>query len=375
VNAILSEHDDRLQSLRGLAALTVMVGHASLLLPQTRFSLVEGTLFEQNSAVVFFYVLSGFVLGESLRRGRGARAFIIRRLARLLPVFWSSIALGVVVAFVLRHAPIEGAGGWFNDNFLSISTKPHDIVLNVVGLSVSINGALWSIQTEFAMVPLLLVLVPLAERMSNEQNFLVLGLILVICDGALLPYGIAHASARPLGYVYCFYLGIVIPRIIGISPLKRFLQSEKAVLAGLGLAALFHVLMMKNLFSIPTKFTFDAIVSAQIVAYVMVTPRVANFLRASLLVGLGDISYSFYAYGQIVLAASAFGLFRISTTPWWEIHPALFILSALAIGLAVAVPMAWASYRWIELPGIALGRVLTRSSAARWAAEAARTQS
>jgi peptidoglycan/LPS O-acetylase OafA/YrhL len=375
VSSILSEHDERLQSLRGLAALSVMVGHASLLLPQTRFSLAQGTLFEQNSAVVFFYALSGFVLGESLRRGRGPRAFVVRRLARLLPVFWSSIALGVVAASVMRHAPIEGASGWFNDNFLSISTKPHDIIINLVGLSVSVNGALWSIQTEFAMVPLLLLLVPLAERMSNEQNFLVLGLILVICDGALLPYGIAHASARPLAYVYCFYLGIVLPRIIGMSPLKRFLHSGRAVLAGLGLTALFHVLMMKNLFSIPTKFTFDAIVSAQIVAYVIATPRVASFLRAPLLVGLGDTSYSFYAYGQIVLAASAFGLFRISTSPWWEIRPALFILSALAIALAIAIPMAWASYRWIELPGIALGRALTRSSAARWTAESPRTQS
>jgi peptidoglycan/LPS O-acetylase OafA/YrhL len=375
VRAILSEHDERLQSLRGLAALSVMVGHASLLLPQTPFSLVQGTLFEQNSAVVFFYVLSGFVLGESLRRGQGARSFIVRRLARLLPVFWSSIALGVVAASLMRHAPIEGASGWFNDNFLSIFTRPRDIVLNVLGLSTTINGALWSIQVELAMAPLLLLLVPLTDRISPLHNLIAIGLILVLADRALLPFGIAHESARPFVYVHCFYLGIAIPRLLGMSPVKRFLQSGRAVLAGLGLAALCHVLMMKNHFSIPAKFTVDAIVSAQIVAYVIATPRVASFLRAPLLVGLGDISYSFYAYGQIVLAAVAFGLFRISPTPWWESRPALFILSALSIALAIAIPMAWASYRRIELPGIAFGRALTQSSAARWTAESARTQS
>lgn len=46
------KYDPRLQSLRGLAALTVLFGHASLIMQPTRFLFGLGTIFQQDSAVI-----------------------------------------------------------------------------------------------------------------------------------------------------------------------------------------------------------------------------------------------------------------------------------------------------------------------------------
>jgi len=72
----LEGHSVRLQSLRGLAAVCVAVGHAFTVMSNGRiedanFSLRPGSaliaageiLIQPNTAVILFYVLSGFVLG------------------------------------------------------------------------------------------------------------------------------------------------------------------------------------------------------------------------------------------------------------------------------------------------------------------------
>ena len=102
----LERHSFRLQSLRGIAALSVAVGHSFTVMSNGRiedahFALRPGNallaagevLVQPNTAVILFYVLSGLVLGESLRRRNAATelrhlcAFAVRRLWRLFA--WS----------------------------------------------------------------------------------------------------------------------------------------------------------------------------------------------------------------------------------------------------------------------------------------------
>src|ERR1700743_2174728 len=113
----LDGHSIRLQSLRGIAALCGGVGHAFTVMRNGRiedasFTLRPGNallaagelLIQPNTAVILFYVLSGLVLGASLRRNTAASehrrlgAFVMRRLWRLLPVMWLSIVLAIAAA-------------------------------------------------------------------------------------------------------------------------------------------------------------------------------------------------------------------------------------------------------------------------------------
>ena len=98
----------RLEALRGLAAMTVAAGHALLVAPVSGLheSLVKVLvlLFNGQAAVTVFFVLSGFVLGLSLRRSTesfasGTIRFWVRRWFRIYPAFLASTAL--IVGYLL----------------------------------------------------------------------------------------------------------------------------------------------------------------------------------------------------------------------------------------------------------------------------------
>ena len=72
--------------MRGLAALALLMGQAIYIVEQSNNAAftTRAILFQANSAVVFFYVLSGFVLGSSPRKlGGQPMSFVRYALTRL----------------------------------------------------------------------------------------------------------------------------------------------------------------------------------------------------------------------------------------------------------------------------------------------------
>lgn len=100
-------HFHFLDGLRGLAALWVVLFHltVSTTLPppggQPGTFLWEVLFGNGGLGVAVFFVLSGFVISHSLRRGLGSvasvRTFAVRRVIRLTPPYWSAIVVAVVV--------------------------------------------------------------------------------------------------------------------------------------------------------------------------------------------------------------------------------------------------------------------------------------
>lgn len=103
---------EALDGLRGVAALTVMVGHFGLLLD---------VLWLPNAllAVDIFFVMSGFVIAHSyserLRRGMPARAYLYRRIVRLYPMFVIGLVIGAVILYYGEHS---GAIEYRTENIL-----------------------------------------------------------------------------------------------------------------------------------------------------------------------------------------------------------------------------------------------------------------
>ena len=348
-----SHHDERLQSLRGLAALLVIVGHGLIVLPQTPFMFAMGGIFEADAAVVFFYVLSGFVLGQSLGRDPRVFPFVIRRLCRLLPVLWVSLAAAVVVSKIVAGPPLDAATDWYNV-YRSVDTSPQAIAMNATGLSWRINSVMWSVQIELFVIPLL-PLGALALRRFTPPQLLVL--LIALCVVAVRLSN--DVDARPLAYLYCFLIGMLIPTAMAARGLRPFL-SPAMVLVGLGIALAFHEVRLYQ----PARNMVDAVVSAQLIAWVVRSRSAASFLRHPWLALIGDVSYSLYAFGQVVLIFVAFAMFTLLPSEAWTDHPTAFSLCLIALNIALAVPVAVASYRWIELPGMALAKSLFHRQAA-----------
>lgn len=152
---------DCLDGLRGLLALTVMLSH------------LVGSLFGWNNerafigaylSVVYFFMMSGFVLSYSHKQNENFIKYILFRLARLLPLH---IISTLIIIVIYKYNKLHG--GYFpNEDIFSIST----IVKNLFFLNgiywenfYIINAPSWSVSFEFwcsLLVPILF----------NKVNFL-----------------------------------------------------------------------------------------------------------------------------------------------------------------------------------------------------------
>jgi peptidoglycan/LPS O-acetylase OafA/YrhL len=363
----IQDHSARLQATRGIAALCVTLGHCFTTMINGRmedaqFHLSAGNavlaagqlVFQPNTAVIFFYVLSGLVLGESWRRRPEFTGFAIRRLWRLLPVMWLSIAFALVVLAVVPQPPFQGATGWFNA-FFGRAVSVREIVSDLAGLSWNVNSVLWSVQIELAMILLLPMLMYVSSRLSAVFNIVGFAVLAML---SLRLWGKLPGWANALLYLYCFYAGIVLPQMLRDARLAQLLANGWLTLATLPALLAVDFLYNTNRLWLPYKFIADALISTQLLGFIMSHPgsRSVAWLGARPLVWLGDVSYSFYVYSmslQILIAAGMLSLLHA--------RPGHGLATVLTLGIAAgtvsaALAMAAISHRLAELPSIAMGQ-------------------
>jgi len=372
----LEAHSIRLQSLRGIAALCVAVGHSFIVMSNgriedARFTLRSGNallaagelLFQPNTAVILFYVLSGFVLGESLRRYTAASershlgAFGVRRLWRLLPVMWLSILFAAAVAVLLSGAAFAGTTPWFNQ-FSSVAISPATLLQNLLGLSHSINSVLWSIQVELAMI----VLLPLMAWLSARTNLWADAVVV----GALYLGAIEFWTALPAFalFAYCFYLGVALPKLLSNATVARWLGNAVGVLAALVLLLPIEYLYVSGRLWLPYKFLIDALISSYVIAFVLLRPDCtgARFLERPELAWLGDVSYSFYCYAMSVLLVVAWVLLTIvpAGIAISDLGATAIVLLSTILSVAISLVFARVSFALVEKPCMSIGRAWSK---------------
>ena len=156
-----------IDGLRGLAAILVLLFHCWVFTdaPLGRGAL-RGLVASFGRGVDFFFVISGFVLflPVVLRDGRfgDVRAYLVRRVARIVPAYYVSL---VLQSFTVRWltgfpSPYRNAGGLvvlvahllFLQHELPASlARAAGFWGNVVGFGV--NGVVWSLSIEAALLP------------------------------------------------------------------------------------------------------------------------------------------------------------------------------------------------------------------------------
>lgn len=97
-------HFATLDGLRGVAALLVLLGHATAIDLSPALTLVPRKLL----AVEFFFMLSGFVVAyayeDRFRAGFSVREFLLRRAVRLYPMIVVGACLGTIQCAVALPA-------------------------------------------------------------------------------------------------------------------------------------------------------------------------------------------------------------------------------------------------------------------------------
>lgn len=348
-----------LESLRGLAALFVAGYHISQTRAQIGDQLVHlrdipsagmsvlKTVLQGPPSVVFFFVLSGFVLFGSLRKTQRpmtetAIPFIVARIFRIYPAWIFAIATFVGIY-------------WLTGKTLDVIPTLPVVAGNMLLLSVSMDGVGWSLQTELLAIPVLLVTSHwiVAGKTVRALVFALLLALLINPMKIILPLDGGEPRAI---YLYCFMFGalthLVLPRIDPRHSSAVFCLGAVLFFAG--------VSVFEKHFNVRDICT--TIASCMMIAggaLGLRGPLTALRDNAALRF-LGRVSYSFYLLHPLTLMIfwqmpRTVGAVLATGCPPW-----IAVLTMLLLSLGIALPLAALSYRFVEQPFIRLGRQFSK---------------
>jgi peptidoglycan/LPS O-acetylase OafA/YrhL len=337
----------QLDGLRGIAALNVAIFHTILGMDESliqrvvygKFSELNGPydwlakivlkVFSGETAVFIFFVLSGAVLFQNLMRDRSptvvtATRFIVRRTFRIYPALIACLLFMTAVSAFMGH-PI-------------ILTN---LLFNAFLYDFPINGVTWTLNVEMVGVAFVL----LAYFGYRVAGLIGLGVVVTGIWLFLKFAGMPIALTFKYFWFY-FVVGMIIPTSAG-SSVAKFLPAWSIIPIMLTVIFFKSTLQQIAIGLLVTMLFYDR------------AGRFGSWLSASWSQFLGRISYSFYLYNFVVFVNLCA---YVKSFTWVANHPIEAGLLASVVTVMATIPLAYLSMRYVEMPGIALGRQLTSRS-------------
>jgi len=344
----------RLQSVRALAALTVVAFHVLIRLsfPESESYRLRAVLnvFNGLDAVCLFFILSGFVLGITLIKRKPYNlsecwGFIRHRFMRLFPaIVFSSLLYAIYYRYFYEPRDFPVASGWFN--------MPHpvsllDLTANIFLIRYTLDGATWSLQVEWLFSLLLPVLYFWTSR-SPRSNFIILAVLLFLYYFPAPAAWKWNATRVPWYFLFMCYAGWMLAiykdhLLKWLHRLPRFLLYV-LILFCFGVCATNpHFGHHLELFTAAATFLIGVIV-------LNVTPGFFRFLDAKPLISIGNISYSFYLLHTLVLTICEQALLSHVSNSWIALHLWFFAFVLFLVTVAITIPLSCFSFWLCERP-------------------------
>lgn len=343
-----------LDSLRGLAALVVVLHHAHLAVSAGNFrggSLLFALL-PGSAAVAMFFVLSGFVLTPPWQRGQRYLSYIAKRFCRLYLPYAAGLLLSVLAAStsLRRHS----GNPWIDQTWTDPITL-RLVLRHLTGIGifapVAFNTAYWTLVIEMRVS---LVFPAIAKAVAGTS--LRLGLALatsgLVVAGLLVNLSSLDLVSLSILSILQFYMGALLSANFGIVS-KAWREQRLSVRIAMIVAAAVSIpLMSSALFWEHTRtggvvsavFSFSSLI---IVTAVVNERPVQRILHNKILLYLGSRSYSIYLIHGTMLF-------------WVLAHTSRHLRIALPSALVMTFPISEAFHQIIELPAIRLGRFVER---------------
>ena len=348
---IMSSFDPRLESLRGLAALIVCVHHGmSVFADNTRLVVMDALMFAFNSAaaVIFFFVLSGYVLGRALERDGAFVAYLVRRLFRLLPPFVVVVLFTFACERLFRIDPIpSGLMPGFQRMFWPEPTWDA-LWDNLLLSSFKVNGPTWTLLTELLGALMLPFLVAAHVRIVPQWRW-----ALFVAIATLL-------AISPYHTLLWFYFGCFLAKEIGTLLAGR--RRLAAITFAVGLIGLEMAGTNSEFYAVGIVIP-SAIAAALMIGAVVASRELLQWTTVAPLRFLGRISYSLYLVHWPIFYVCALLaiIFRpiVPTHIWGN-------LVVMVTSVIIAVGLAALSYRFVEAPSMRAGKSVVRILARTW---------
>jgi peptidoglycan/LPS O-acetylase OafA/YrhL len=304
-------------ALRGIAALSVCVGHfVGSNMPGAPPQVLDQIGWYGPFGVTAFFVVSGFVLPLTLYRNNyrvtGFARFVGRRILRLEPPYLLTILGALGIAYAANATP------WFRGHFVPdpLGWALHIGYLVPLFGKEWLVGAFWTLCVEFQFYILIGLLFPILMRFPIVT-------LCVLCLPTLIdPAGGPTISTPLYKHLPIFLIGTC-----------AFMWREKLmrppVAMGLQIAIAIYYGMLNGI-----TFPLVAMAAAHFILWTSPSNPALAFL--------GTISYSLYLWHQPIGQRISHLAGRF--TDHW---PLIVILE-----FAAAIPLAWLMYRLIEAPSI-----------------------
>lgn len=374
---------DSLDSVRGIAALSVVVWHFVGIFFPAMFGLgiagiVQhtgidtliyrtplGVFFAGDFAVTLFFILSGFVLTLRFFAGQQQSLFTaaFKRYARLMPVVFISVISGyILLSLGLYNNTAEVAiatnSTWVNGFFAFEPSLLHALFQGTIGIfatqtavASSYNPVLWTIYYELLGSILVFGLASLARGHSKRW------ILYTICVIAFLDtyfvgfivgmvladlyatrnelYSIVRFAARP----YRIFLLILALCFASYPP---YVSPE-----GIGRYWTTTTLIPTN--PALSRTVAQILAGAILIVLALSWPKLKALLEHRILTWLGRISYALYAMHYIIIYSFGIGIF-------WELLPRLGYVPAALLTTVISIPfillISVLVHKYIERPSI-----------------------
>ena len=333
----------RIESLRGIAALTVVAFHVRVDVSNVPIAGLDAAAFylfkclsNGVGAVVGFFVISGFVLARSLAANPEPTRYFRNRIFRLFPA-----AVGVV-------ALITALNQGFGIHLGQTNFSPGNVLLNMLMIRTDINVPMWSLKVECFATPLILFSAWLVRR----ERVLWLWAAIFVLFGLSFWGTYIHALGYPssLASLYAFIVGVLALHYGRLLTIRSSVATLAVILSvGMfcycgtfrtpALILLLECVCASDLVIITAHFPLSIFKPFDL--------RIVRFY--------GKISYSFYLLHLlgILLAHRIVELSGVSITEW---PVTVGAITVTVLSILVTTPAAYLSWRYIEIPCINFGK-------------------
>lgn len=355
----------QLDSLRGLAACSVVLLHATNILPAIYDNPVPiwwlnwpplALLRAGYPSVIFFFILSGYVLALPFLKGPVAYwPFIVRRVCRIWIPYAAAMVVSIACALWFYPSHVSGLSHWANQAvpFPSLRLLLNHIFLIGSFDSQTYNRVFWSLVYEMRIslvFPLLVLLLQLGAWWKVLGAAVALSLTELAVERLPIWSG-SNELPMTLHYAALFVVGMLLAREMPRlrSVFARVPLQVKTLLCVLALLCYVHenwLLTESRLQHIPLfRDGLIALAVSFIIISAFSSSRISAWLSGGIPVFLGKISYSVYLYHVVILLSLLHCFYgKVSLGEIW------FATAVLTLAVAIL------SYYAIELPSIRLGR-------------------
>lgn len=323
--------DNFIQVWRGIAALLVIYFHLSSRVPPSSLGMSEGPsliFYSGKIGVLIFFIISGYLIVQSLQFSKNLASFYAKRISRIWPLFvLASVLIFLFLQLIDPPVVLTGPKKFYTHDPSVVDLAGSLFFLEDLGFH-WVDGVFWSILVELKFY----MWIGLLAAISQKDFIRHFALAALLMSGLEMLISFSHIpELRPAQLALN---GVFIAQYLPFFAIGALLVGKRD--RGL-LAAVIVLALARAGFETFGDPNFDALRTGQfLVVLAIVVAGDAMLLRSRIFLTLGDYSYSWYLFHQMI----GLSLIKAFSSAMGYDEA---LVAVLCITFAIAVAASWAA--------------------------------